>query len=224
MQSKSSTVRAAVLVASLLSLVPSLARAQAETAANPDSSFSLRLAEADWVSETSDPFRPGEPQVQGTSGSGPWRFGAQLLMGAAGIAGSALIGLTTGALASRSSCGGCGSAIGLMTGLFVYPVLTPVLIYAGGEIAGGDGKLWAAIVGSLVLNIAGVAMSFAGLSADDNLFVAGLIVASAGPLVGSIVGYEISNAGSGTRAEHPTLQVTPSASTNHLGGAVTVSF
>jgi hypothetical protein len=78
----------------------------------------------------------------------------------------------------------------------VAVVATPFLVAMAGELGGGRGQLWAALVGSITggwLGM-GIAQLVAGATGDPSNGVPGLIVGSALSAVGATIGYAVSDA------------------------------
>lgn len=106
----------------------------------------------------------------------------------------------------------------------VAMLATPFLVAVAGELGGGRGQLWAAIVGSVAggwLGM-GIAQLVAGATGDPSDGTPGLIVGSALAAVGATVGYALSDATD--LGDDPGLSPTLAVSTTGAGVGVTGRF
>ena len=143
----------------------------------------LRLSEEDWAQSEREESRPPRAlRILAETGAG-------LLTGAGGgvlgfLAGSGLCG--AGIVGNRGGFFGCldAAAIGLLLGAGTGVALG---VWWGGEVAGGDGKLLSALAGMGSGVVLGFLVGVVARRPD-----LGIVFTVPGALIGTIVGYELS--------------------------------
>jgi len=157
-----------------------------------------------------------------SSGSRALRISAELALGAAGMFGGGLAGLAIGAAACDTNasdtewfpCLGpmvVGGGIGAMTG-------TPLAIWLGGTALDGNGGVGWTLLGSTAGFLAWAAVAAA---AEGE---AGAWVGLALPLIGSVLGFELTSDASASAAETARTRTHVSASLAPRRGGATLSL
>ncbi|ADO74368.1 hypothetical protein [Stigmatella aurantiaca] len=133
-------------------------------------------------------WKPSEPQGPGLVAG---RLMLELLAGAAGGAGMGAVSFLVGASVISGACDGdsldCFVPLFMMGGAGAL-IGVPLGVYGAGKLMKGRGQFWPTLIGT----VAGAGLGLAGALASQNgtALILGL---SAGPVVGAIVGYEISH-------------------------------
>jgi hypothetical protein len=146
----------------------------------------------------------------------------EFLGGGVGGASVGFLGLLLGAAVFSPLCDGeeCIVPI-LLTGIVGATFGVPLGVYGAGTLLKGQGGFWPAFLGTVVGG--GLGLTVALLSADEE--VAPVIAMSAGPVIGAIIGYELSHAGQASAALRPQqsgmgLMIFPSLGLTLKGGIV----
>ena len=146
----------------------------------------------------------------------------EFLGGGVGGASVGFLGLLLGAAVFSPLCDGeeCIVPI-LLTGIVGATFGVPLGVYGAGTLLKGQGRFWAAFLGTLVGG--GLGLTVALLTESEDVSPA--IALSAGPIIGAIVGYELSHAGQSSAAPRPQqsgvgLMVFPSLGLTLKGGIV----
>lgn len=165
-------------------LIPLVGRAQETSGQPPELSGSLLTQEdrVGVVTEARDPFAP--------------RMTSEVLLGSLAGAGGMLAGGLVGwGISSSVTCGidECLDGVGYVGGGMVVGIAlaAPVGVYFAGRLSGGEGTLPMTLGGSLVGGgVTALTLSMMrGPTSPE-----GVLVLALSPLVGSIIGYEISHA------------------------------
>ncbi len=123
------------------------------------------------------------------------RVGAEVLLGGLAGAGGLLAGGVVGAvIAELATCGvdECMNGLGYVGAAMVTGIalMAPLGVYAGGQLVDGEGQFLPTLGGSLL----GGGVTAVTLAAMNNpITPAGVLVLVLSPLVGSIIGYEVSH-------------------------------
>ncbi len=108
-----------------------------------------------------------------------------------------LLGLEECERSDASDVCGLGVAyISLPTTAVLAPALTSVGVYLAGEASGGDANYWYTLLGSTVGTAASVGGAVVAIETNDSgdIFIPALVTAlSIAPVVGAMIGYELSN-------------------------------
>lgn len=193
-----------------LSLV---SEATSDTNAGPDLARALRSSDDGMgvSTEAENPFAA--------------RVAAEVLMGgllgAGGLLGGGVVGF---AVAQAVTCGvdDCMDGLGYVGAAMVagIAITAPLGVYFGGNMVGGEGLFLPALAGSLV---SGGMTALALASMSRSISPAGVLVLAVSPLVGSIIGYEVSHVfvNRSRRSEAAKgVQVLPTAGVTPSGAGV----
>lgn len=206
------------LVSLLLLLVPRIGSAQAAWGQQPSARLSL-------LPEATMGAAPGMGVSAGARDPMGARIGAEVLLGsllgAGGLLGGGLVGI---AVAESVTCGvdDCLDGLGYVgAGVVAGIALTaPIGVYIAGHFAEGEGQFLPTLAGSLAgggvtaLTLAAISRPVSGV---------GVLALVVSPLVGSIVGYEVSHAfvsRERRNAAGSDVQVLPTAGVTPSGTSV----
>ncbi|WP_224240820.1 hypothetical protein [Hyalangium gracile] len=163
-----------------------------------------------------EPPPPGEsipytyrPSTQERSSAKRLLF--QTLAGAGTGALAGIAGVFTGFLLVGNDCSDAECAIPVLGSMSLGILLgTPLGVYGVGRAMDGHGKYWASLAGTTLGSLAGITLAVVSASADsDGLVLLSLML---GPIVGAVLGYELSNT-----SEPPLPGPAVSASSSRAG-------
>ncbi|MBN1210857.1 MAG: hypothetical protein JXB05_38770 [Myxococcaceae bacterium] len=200
------------LLSLLLLLLPCVGGAQEAWGRQPALSRSLLALEDNIgvATEARDPFAT--------------RVTGEVLLGSLAGAGGALAGGLVGlVIADAVTCGvdECLDGVGYVGGGIVTGIAlaAPIGVYFAGRMMGGNGLFLPTLAGSL----ASGGLTALTLSAmSRSISPVGVLLLALSPLVGSIIGYEVSHAFVGQRGQSAAggLQVLPTAGVTRAGTGV----
>lgn len=101
-------------------------------------------------------------------------------------------------------------ATGLEMAVFAAPITTSIGVYLAGEAAGGDGNYWAALGGSCIGGLLSLPFGYGAFglvnsSDGEAVPLAGwMTMLSVAPVLGAMIGYELSNHGRANEADKAT--------------------
>jgi hypothetical protein len=167
---------------------------------------------------------PREPEAAAPA-KGSFSVGRAMLEVLGGGAGGATVGflsLLLGGLVFSPLCDTdeCLGPI-LITGIVGTTFGVPLGVYGAGKLAGGKGKYWPAFVGTIMGG--GLGLAAALLSQDEAGTAIGL---TAGPVIGAVIGYELSHslesapAAVTPQGSSPGLMIFPTFGLTLTGGVV----
>lgn len=165
----------------------------------------------------------------------PSRIGVQLLASLGSLALSTGVGFAAYELSEDQSCsfsppcpGSRSLALGLAAAGSVYALTTPLLVYLASEGVGGNGSLLASYLGAGLTAAAGAGVVMAGVASPSGLLlIVGATLIGLGPVVGAIVGYELSDSGPAARARQSQRQswtLVPNISPTQAGAQLHLSL
>lgn len=210
-------------IAFLLSLVAVLGNA------------SLTHAQWNFADESLGPVYQ-EPRQEDSAGS---RVPGYIIGTLGGYSAAALSGLTIGGVVlATTKEAGCKSAdefcgtYGIMAALFSTGMSAPFWlaggIHLGGDLSGGNGNYGTTLVGTLAGTALAAASAYGFASLDDEDVGPALAIGSVAvlPILGAIVGYELSNDPYERQApaEQPTVSISPTASLDLEGKGFTLGI
>jgi hypothetical protein len=191
-----STVR---LVLCLTLLASSLGFAQTPEEVAPVSSEPSRPPLLPAPGQAEPPPPEGEsipytyrPTSEARSASSSNRILFELLAGAGTGAVAGVAGIFTGALLAGFDCADLECVLPILGSMSVGILVgTPLGVYGAGRAMDGRGKYWASLVGTTLGSLAGLTLAVGASSiGSDALTILSLI---AGPLIGAVLGYELSH-------------------------------
>jgi hypothetical protein len=149
-------------------------------------------------------YRPSTEQPSRTK-----RFVLEALAGGGTGLVAGIAGIFTGALLNGGDCSSASCAVPVLGAMSLGIVVgTPLGVYGVGRTMDGHGTYWASLLGTALGSAVGLALAVITYDAGvDVLTLASIVV---GPVVGAMVGYEISNSRRAPLAE-PTASQSPAS-------------